>query len=186
MILPRGVLSAIFLFMRRVQNLLDRQFEVSLEHGGELGAGRRKSRRPLATKKAMFVTFKSSAACEKYSFHRYQGFIHQTIATLAGRFGIKVYEYSLNSNHLHMLLKGDTRDGLQNFFRSLPALIARKITGACKGNPFGKRFWDFVNHSRIVQGRKAFIFALNYIIQNQEETTGEIPYTPRNRRRPDN
>ena len=168
--------------MRRVQNLLDEQFKIRVEHGGELGVGVRKSRRPLATRKPMFVTFKSSAAGGKTSFHRYQGFIHKTIAALAARFGVKVYKYSINSNHLHMLLKGDTRIGLQNFFRTLPALIARKITSATKGNPLGKRFWDRLVHSRIVEGGKAFLFAIQYVIRNQRETSGEIPFTPRQRK----
>jgi putative transposase len=169
--------------MRRVQNVLHEQFSVSFEHGGELRKGQRKIRRPLATKKPMLVTFRSSLATGVFSFHRYRAFIHQTISTLAARFGVKVYRYSINTNHIHMVIKGGSRNGLQNFLRTLPALIARKITGAKKNNPFGKRFWDLLVHSRIVSWGKAFRYALDYVLKNQLETEGLIPYSPRKKRK---
>ena len=168
--------------MRRVQNLLDAQFKCKVEHGGSVGKGVRKSRRPLATKKPMLITFKSSLASGELSLHRHQDFIRRSIAALAAKFGVKVYKYSINSNHLHLLTKGETRIGLHNFLRTLPALIARKVTGATKGKPFGKKFWDQLVHSRIVEWQKAFTFALQYIVKNQRETSGDIPFTPRKRK----
>lgn len=130
----------------------------------------------------MLVTFKSSIAVGELSVHRHQSFIRKTIAALAAKFGVKIYKYSINSNHLHLLTKGETRIGLQNFLCTLPALIARKVTGATKGKTFRKRFWDQLVHSRIVEWQKAFAFALQYVVRNQQETSGEIPYTSRKRR----
>ena len=49
-------------------------------------------------------------------------------------------------------------------------------------NPFGKKFWDQLVHSRIVEWQKAFGFAIAYIVKNQRETSGEIPFTPRKRK----
>ena len=102
MILPRSVLSSILLFIRRVQNLLDAQ--VKVEHGGSVGRRVWKYRLPLATKKPMLITFKSSIAVGELSFHRHQIFIHLSMAALAARFGVRVYKYSINSNHLHLLI----------------------------------------------------------------------------------
>ena len=125
--------------MQQVQNLLDNQFKLRREHGGEIGAGMRKTVRAMATRRPMLFTFKFSLAVDSCSFHRYQAFIHQTVATLAARFGVKGYKYSINSNHLHFLGKGETRIGLQNFLRTPPALFARKRSRArARVNPLAE------------------------------------------------
>ena len=113
----------------------------------------------------MLVAFKSSRAEGERSLHHSQNFINRSIAAIASKFGVKVYKYSINSNHLHLLVEGETRIGCQNFLRTLPAPIARKITGASKGKPFAQKFRDSLVHSRIVKWQKAFAFAIQYLIK---------------------
>src|SRR3954470_4815368 len=83
----------------------------STQHGGELAKGKRKTARPLATKRAMHVVLRARCSC----LHRNAGAILSLRQKLAKKNFIKVYEYSNNSNHLHILIRGKTRLGLQNF-----------------------------------------------------------------------
>lgn len=52
-------------------------------------------------------------------------------------------------NHLHLKVKFKDRRRFQQFLKSFSALLAREITGAKKGNPFGK-FWDGLVFTRIL------------------------------------
>ena len=67
--------------------------------------------------------------------------------TTASRFGVD--QYANSGNHLHIVLKGKTKKNIQSILRTVPALIARRMTGAKKGNPQGK-FWDGRLYTRIV------------------------------------
>ena len=166
---------------RSIQPLLLEEEKIPREFGGSLVQGKRKKRRPITTKKPMLFTMRSSYAIGERSFRRpiFRKFIEQTIVSLSKKFRIKVYESSINGNHLHLLIRGYDRDGLRNFFRVLLGLIARKVTGSERGKPFGKRFWDELAHSRIIGWRRHFKIAVNYVIQNRLEAAGIIPYTPR-------
>ena len=52
----------------------------------------------------------------------------------------------------------------------MTGLIARHITGARKGNPFGRRFWDYTAFTRVIVGYRAYWTARNYIEKNKIES----------------
>jgi hypothetical protein len=54
-------------------------------------------------------------------------------------------------NHLHLKVRPQTREGFANFLRSLTCLLSRGITGARKGRPLKKRFFDALAWSRVVR-----------------------------------
>ena len=165
----------------RSQLLLSEDFEMSLVHGGEYSVGKRKKSRPVTTKRPMHITMRSSEARGKLSFRhaRNLAFIRNLLPHVARKWGIKIYQLSINGNHLHFLLKASHRKGFQNFMRVVSAQIATFVTGAKKGKPFGKRFWDLPAFSRVVEWGKAFGAAKRYVIQNVLETLGVIDYRPR-------
>ncbi len=92
---------------------------------------------------------------------------------------VTVYEFSVNSNHVHLLLRAKTRKGFQGFLRVFCGQVAQKISGAVKGHRLKESFWHVPVFSRIVAWGKAFVSARRYVIQNQLEATGEIPYRSR-------
>src|SRR4051812_22546315 len=104
----------------RSQLLLDEQFKFSLIHGGEISKGKRKTIRPVSTKRAMHVTMRASQARGKLSFRqpRNLAFIKNLLPCLARKWGLKLYEISINGNHLHFVSKAETRKGFQNFMRT--------------------------------------------------------------------
>ena len=166
------------------QLLLSDEFKTSSEHGGEYSRGRRKSRRPVTTKDAMHLTLRSSYAVGKRSFHQKEiaVFIKSLLQASAKRYGIRIYSYSINPNHLHVLLRAKTKGGFKAFLRNLAGKIAQKATGAKKGNAFGKRFFDQLAFTPIVKFGRDFKGVAKYILQNIQETLGLIAYQPRNHR----
>lgn len=70
-------------------------------------------------------------------------------------------------------MRGRTRAGLQNFFRTLPALLARLITGAKKGSPQGT-FWDALLYTRLVCWGRELLALKRYLLRNDLEAVGFI------------
>ncbi len=172
---------------RSRQLLLDDSFKYSPVHGGEYSVGKRKKARSLASRKPIHLTLRSSYAVGNYSFRtkKNEAFLSKLITSLSRKWAIRIYKYSINSNHLHFSLKALTRRGFQNFLRVLSAQVATFVTGAKKGNPFGKRFFDFPAFTRIAEWGKAFKTLTDYVVENVLEARGLIPYQPRTTRRGD-
>ena len=152
-------------------------------HGGQNAVGKRKKRRPVALKKSLHVIMKSSRARGGYSLRAFhtQPKIEKLIKHFARRFNIKIYQLVINFNHVHVVLKANQRDELQSFFRATAGQIAVLVLKAKKGEKRG-RFWDWLTFSRIVEWGRAFQLAMNYVLQNDLEACGIIPFQPRVRK----
>ncbi len=142
------------------------------EHGGALNGkdrrvGKRKVERPFDRKKPLFIPLKASCAKGKLSMRNYNREIEikSLIDREAESAGAKLHSYSNNGNHLHLLASFPSRAAFQKFLRTITAMIARLVTGARKGKPFGK-FWDALAHSRVVTGKRAYLEVMNYVEKN--------------------
>jgi len=165
------------------QMVLDRSMKLETRYGGDLLRGKRKTARPISTKYAMHTTLRSDEAKGQLSLllPKNARFIRHLVGSLATQYGVRVYELSVNSNHIHLLTRAMSREGFKSFLRVLAGMIAMKLTGAKKGNSLLKRFWASRPWSRIVSGwGRAFAIARNYVLQNQLEADGIIAYTLRN------
>ena len=153
-------------------------------HGGQHAVGKRKKSRPIALKKSLHIIMKSSRAKGKFSLRAFhtQSEIEKLIKRFAKRFKIKIYRFAINFNHIHFVLKTSQRKDLQNFLRATAGQTAVLVLNAKKGEKRGK-FWDWLAFSRIVEWGKAFRFVMTYVLQNELEARGVIPYQPRARSR---
>ena len=151
------------------------------QHGGDITKGKRKVRRPIAVKRSMHITLRSSYARGKCSFlsPRNATFIKALLITLTKRHKVRIYEQSNSGNHIHLLIRAMTRVDFQRFVRDLTSQIARFVSGCTKGNPFKGKFFDNLLYSRIVSWGREFESVLRYIQMNTAEALGIIPYTPR-------
>ena len=158
----------------------------NLDHGGDISVGTRKTARPVTLKRPMFFTFKSSLAKDGRSFHRKENrrFILEKIQREARQSNVQLLEFSINTNHLHMLLKAMTRGGLKRFLRVVAGSIASFIMRSKKSSPTKEKFWDHLPHSIIINGLKHYENTINYIIRNVLESEGQIPYEERKRKPP--
>ena len=161
--------------------MLSDELKLVTVHGGEYSVGKRKTARPFSSKKPIHMTMRSSWASGEYSLRRpeHQKFIRELVEELSEKWHVKVYELSINSNHLHFLIRGKTRLGFQNFLRVLAGQVASFVTRAKKGIALKKRFWDLPAFTRLLEWRKSFQTVKRYILQNILEAAGIIPYQNR-------
>jgi len=108
--------------------------------------------------------------------------ISHLLFQVAENFQVKIYNNSLNSNHIPLLVKAPTQKHLHDFLRVLTGQIAQKITGAVRGKKNNLSFWLNPVWKRIVHWGRDFYNLHRYIYKNQLETLGLIPYQHRNRK----
>ncbi len=92
----------------------------------------------------------------------------------AKQHGAKLYKYSVNSNHIHALIRFATRELQTAFLRDLTGTMAKRIKRAFKL----KQLWDARPFTRIVKSR-VFKAIEAYIEKNQKEADGTWAYRPR-------
>lgn len=164
------------------------------EHGGSLSVGVRRSRRTLSTTQAIHVTLKSEFAVGARSLSRHRELIRRIVHVNEKRFGVRAYRQAICGNHIHLLIRGRTRAGLQNFFRVVAGHIAQTIlakrplsvdemqrreSGArgCRKNR--RRFWSLLLYSRLVSWGREFARVAGYIRRNRLEALYIIAYRER-------
>jgi hypothetical protein len=146
-------------------------------HGGVYSEGKRKTARPFDSKKPIHLVLRSSKAKGAYSLRgpknkfRVDSIVHQ----YADRFGVRVYDYSNNGNHLHFSVKAPNRQAFQSYLRTITGLISRFILKAVRGKPKGK-FWDALAFTRVAEWGQAYGKLKRYIFQNILEGAGIIPH----------
>src|SRR5690242_510508 len=87
------------------------------EHGGSLYKGRRKEALPLSTKRPLHVVLRSSRARGAWSLlhARNKERVAKLVRTTAQSFEVKLTQVANSGNHLHLIIQGKTKQGLQNF-----------------------------------------------------------------------
>jgi putative transposase len=142
-------------------------------HGGDVRPHKRKTLRPIDTKKPMHLTLRSTRARGQWSMlaHGNRGRVYVLMTEIAERYGVKVYRFENVGNHLHLLISVQSRRQFQTFLRVLAGQIVFLITGAKKGNAVGK-FWDKLAFSRIVNWGRDFTNVSHYFFKNAWESFG--------------
>ncbi len=138
-----------------------------LTHGGEVSRGKRKTRRPLDTKRPLHLVMRAEKARGQLSLLTAQNkiLVEKIIRKQSAKFGIRIAAFANVGNHLHLMLRFSRRKALQAFLVSLTALIARAVTRARKGHPFGK-FWDALAFTRVLTSRREISILKKYIQAN--------------------
>ena len=107
-------------------------FKCETQYGGTYSLRKAKTKRPLSSKKALHVVMRSQIAHGSYSLLHQENEVNirKILEAQSTQWGIRVYEFAVNSNHCHIVLRGKTRESIQNFFRAFAGLVARSVTGA--------------------------------------------------------
>ncbi len=161
------------------QQLLFNEKKTSLEFGGSLLHGKRKGKRPIVLSKPLHLVMRSDVAIGKLSLIRFEHLIKARLSLYALKFHIKVYKFAINRNHLHLCIQGKDKLQIASFLKVFAGILAKKVLS--HSNLKIKKFWTERVYSRIVQWGRDFKGVLAYILQNEHEAKGVIPYTPRKR-----
>ncbi len=153
----------------------------------------------------MHVTLKSHHAVGKRSLLRHKPIVIAIMKKAQKRFRIKVYNFAIAGNHIHLLIRGSRREDIQNFFRVFAGHTAQRILEECPlcsseltfkpakrgGAPLGngrrrvgceknrRKFWSYLIYSRSVAWGREFRVVFKYVTKNTLEALGLIAYTPR-------
>ena len=133
------------------------------EHGGSLTHKKRKTYKPLNTKKIIHLVLKSN---RKILFTNKE-YIQSTIYKQADKAGVKIHTLSIQHDHIHHSLFVPDKKSYNQFIRSITGLFSRK---------FGRGLWKHRPYTRIVEWGRDAKNLENYIYKNELEIKGMIPY----------
>ena len=147
--------------------------QARFNHGGQKAGTHAKEARPFFVRKWNHVCLRSGLASGPLSLlrNRNRRFIEILVARLAKQYFLELKDFANVGNHLHLQVRARRKVDLQNFMRVLAALVARHVTGARKGRPFGK-FWDGLTYTRVLTTSLEELYLRTYIRANQAEARG--------------
>src|SRR6266404_4770630 len=139
-------------------------------HGGTTGKGRRKLERPLGKRNWIHLVLKSEKAVGKLSFLNAKNkiVIEKILKDKGRKFGVSIADHANVGNHIHLKIRITSREGFQKFLKAVTTLIARRITGARKGKPFGK-FWQGLAFTRVLKSYTEELNLKGYFVANRSE-----------------
>ena len=99
--------------------------------GGALLFKKRKSKRPLSKKDSIHLVLRSEWAMGKDSFLAKRNHlpIRQILLRFSKKFGVKVYQQAITSNHIHLLLRITNRALYTAFIKAISGQIASHTMG---------------------------------------------------------
>ena len=166
------------------------------EDGGHTPHAPKRRRRRLSTSEPLHLVLKSDYAQGKRQLVHHTQMIHRILRINSARYRVSIYEKSIHFNHIHLLVRGKSREEIQNFFRVVAGHIAQRILenfpiprgapevaaptrarnqdlsrdreGAPqKSKPKREnKFWETSIYSRILSWGKEFHFVKNYLMKN--------------------
>jgi hypothetical protein len=135
-------------------------------HGGALSVRKRKTRRPISTKRALHLVLKATRPV----LYGQKFYIEKEVLRLTRRFKLKCYGLAVNHDHIHLNIKVQDRRIYVAFIRSFAGLVAKKI---------GPELWSLLPFTRVLAWGKDFRRNLAYLKKNRGEVSGKQPYEPR-------
>lgn len=152
--------------------------------GSYLKNSNAKTKRAVSTRDPMHVVLRSARATGPMSMlkPRIARRVDDIVRADARRFGVRVIEFANVGNHCHLLVKAGNRRSFLWFLSSIAGRIAMAVTGARKGAPMeARKFWEFRPFTRVVEGRRGYRVARDYVLLNQLEAAGLVPPRPKKR-----
>jgi REP element-mobilizing transposase RayT len=151
--------------------------ERGLGFGGEIRY--RKGRRPFSPKLCTHIILRSSLLAGARSLLRsnHRMWTENLLAEKVLKYQARLYSFSINSNHLHLLIKFANANLQAQFLKDFAGTLALKIKRAFRISK-DQRVWDDRPFSRLIKPG-SFPAIRRYIEKNDQEATGLKAYTPR-------
>src|SRR5262245_62110085 len=133
----------------------------------------------LAARHPVLVTMRLRDGLRTLRANESHVLIRNAVAAASGD-GFRVVEYSVQSNHLHILAKSSDQPALTRGMIGLSVRIARGLNRLWRrsGQVFADRF-----HARILETPRAVRTALVYVLQNARKHGARAPRGPSHRSR---
>ncbi len=148
-------------------------------HGGSL---RRSSlgrgARPLSSRDPIHLVFKVNKSAIRGGLRGPRTFslINNLLRKYSRKFFVRVEQYSVQGDHIHILVRGGKRSQMQSFFRVLAGQFVQRLTDTFQTKHEGEKIWKHRPFSRVIKGYKPYRIARDYIQLNECEANGR-PYS---------
>ena len=147
--------------------------------GKRKGAGRKlKAPRPRVSHKAraqfdhaaaVLVTLRVATGVWNLRSKRCFSVIEQCFADARERFGLRIIEFSVLGNHLHLLMEADSNAALSRGMQGLSVRIAKALNRVMQRRG---RVFDDHYHSRLLRSPTQLVNAIAYVLGNHEHHYG--------------
>jgi REP-associated tyrosine transposase len=147
--------------------------------GKRKGAGRkRKAPRPRVSHKtreqfdhaaAVLITLRVAVEVWSLRSHRCFGAIEQCFADARERFRLRIIEFSVLGNHIHLIVEADSNEALSRGMQGLEVRIAKALNRVMqrRGSVFDDHY-----HSRLLRSPTQLVNAIAYVLGNHEHHYG--------------
>lgn len=140
--------------------------------GRRAGAGRKRSkdaraphlrRAEVAARHPVHATLRLARGCWNLRSHRALGVLESAFHAGRARFGFRLVHYSVQGNHLHLLVEAEDKQSLGRGMKGLGVRLARALNGMMgrKGRVFGDRY-----HAHVLKTPRETARALRYVLMN--------------------
>ena len=147
------------------------------QHGGRRqGAGRPRGNRVSHAGRLQFdrvtpahVTLRVREHVWNLRSGRSFGRIEDCFAKARGRFGLRLIQFSVQGNHLHLIVEADGSAALTRGMQGLAIRLARALNSMMgrKGRVFGDHY-----HARLLRSPTALVNAIRYVLGNAKHHFG--------------
>lgn len=144
-----------------------------VEFGGSLLLNKRKTMRPLCTKRPHHLILKAEDLKLRFpgvSFTKVRAKVSKIIKHHAGKHGVSIDSHSVNWNHMHLSIRFKHRINYVRFIRAVTAHVVLELS-----KHFGIRLKNLFNlrpFTRVVEWGRAYKNLLRYIQINILESEG--------------
>lgn len=140
-----------------------------LKFGGDLLVGKRKTARPLSTKKPLHLVLKSTGSS---FFNPGNRQLERIFREHAKKYCIQLYEISFNWSHVHLILKLPTKGSYKAFIRTVTAALVAYLSKLSGKNLKG--IFDLRPFTRILNWGRDLRNTIDYCELNELEGWGLI------------
>ena len=148
-------------------------FTIKTWGGKRTGAGRKPNgvdagiphgpRPELSRHHPVHVTLRVVRGCWNLRAYRFLDALKPAFAAGRDRFGFRLVHYTVQGNHLHLLVEAGDKTALSTGMKGLAVRCARAINGVMgrKGRVFADRY-----HEHVLKSRREVAHALRYVFGN--------------------
>jgi REP element-mobilizing transposase RayT len=173
-------------------SLFKTHWKYQFNYGGVLRNLRKgRGQRPLSCSEPLHLVFKlNKNRLKTRTLRTSRNFklVNHLLQKYSQKFYIKIEQVSIQSDHIHCLIRTSRRSHFHYFFRVVAGQIAQQfenlemlsppIKSSVTDTPSAElRLWKYRPFSRVVRGYKAYLIVRDYIQLNETEITGVIHYS---------
>ncbi|WP_413292556.1 transposase [Bdellovibrio sp. HCB185ZH] len=148
-------------------------------HGGTLRrSSKGRGARPLSSKDPIHLVFKINKAAVRSGLRSPRSFnlLRVLLKKYSRKFFVRVEQFSIQTDHIHLLVRGSRRSSMQSFLRVVAGQFAQCLTDTFHQKNEGEKVWKHRPFSRVIKGYKPYRIVRDYIQLNEAEAWGR-PYS---------